>query len=368
MKYFGAWSGRCESLGGMRVCEGPIRVLGLHFISGDSALVNWQRRVAMAKQKLAFVYPVPACLRARLTRAVFRFMWGSYEYVQRARMYQPVVEGGRNVPCFGLKFDVLFFSNLCVALAGPVRHDFQLFVRLWFSHTMRRLGEWHNTVPRAETMPGHYRHAALWARRHVECRDPALAVDHRKLYHALRVKLKPGELVGVAKEVWARVQAKGLGNRLCDLNWLVVLNRLPVRDTLYRHGISRSQVCPRNQCRGVETVGHAFWGCAFVQEVFDRASRRFPALQGLTQGGVLFGEGRQGGTGRERFMVLLVVSLIKKALWDSRCLAVRCSVEGKVEGVLGWVRNELGRLRADVERWGFHAANERWRIIWEVVQ
>lgn len=61
-------------------------------------------------------------------------------------MYQAVAEGGRDVPCLGLKFDVLFFSNLCVSLSRPVTHKYQWFVRLWFSHSMRQLCQWSNVA------------------------------------------------------------------------------------------------------------------------------------------------------------------------------------------------------------------------------
>ena len=227
---------------------------------------------------------------------------------------------------------------------------------------MRRICGWQKT--RAETMPCHYQHVRRWARRYVECQDPGLVVSHKKLYGVLRARLKPGEVSGVPKEVWGRVQAKGLGNRLNDLNWLVALNRLPVRDTLYRHGISRNGFCPRNTCFREETVDHALWGCAFAQKVWENIIGRFPVLRGLSQRAVLFGEGLQGFKGREGFVVLLVVSLVKKALWDARCLAARCNVEGKVEGVVGWVRLKLGwRFRLEEERWGFHAAKEKWKSI-----
>lgn len=47
-------------------------------------------------------------------------------------------------------------------------------------------------------------------------------------------------------------------------------------------------------------------------------------------------------------------------------MAVRCNVEGKAKGVGGWVRGELGwRFRVDMERWGFHAAKEKWKGFWE---
>ena len=113
MKYFGTWVGKRDSVTGMEVCTGPLRVW-VDFVEGDSSFLNWDRRIAAVRRKLGLwqqrplsltgktlvlkasllflsvVFPLPARLRNGLTRAVFRLVWGSYEYVQRARMYQPV--------------------------------------------------------------------------------------------------------------------------------------------------------------------------------------------------------------------------------------------------------------------------------------
>lgn len=393
IKFFGAWAGRRDNLGGMSVCDGPMKILGAEFAEGDSSQINWTKKIAKVRTKLglwkqrsltltgkvlvlkadilpslvflSYIFPLSARLRKGLSKAIFKFLWGSYEYVQRVLMYQAVEEGGRDVPCLPLKFDVLFFCNMCSSLVRPVDHKYQYFVRFWFLSTVRHLCSWDNAVPKAETLPAHYRHARMWSRRHAECKDPALAVDHRKLYHALRAKLGPVRLIGVNKEVWARLQPKALGNRLRDLNWLVVLNRLPVRDILYRHGISINKFCPRNFCFAVERVGHVFWDCAVAQEVWAQFRKDFVVLQGLSIKGVLFGEGWQGMGGKDRFLVLLLVSTVKKALWDARCMAVRSNVHVNAKGIVGFVRAELcWRFQVEVEKWGFHGAKEKWKVIW----
>ncbi|KAJ8335383.1 hypothetical protein SKAU_G00387250 [Synaphobranchus kaupii] len=225
---------------------------------------------------------------------------------------------------------------------------------------MRHLRRWDNTVPKAETMPRHYWHARMWSRRHAECMDPVLAVAHRRLYGVLRTKLGPVGPVGVARGIWARLQPKGLGNRLKDLTWLIVLNRLPVRDVLYRHGISLNQFCLRNMCFGVETVEHTFWSCAFAQDVWAEAGTYFVPLQGLTAKGVLLGEGWGKMGYRDWERVLLVLSLFKKGLWDARSASIRAKVDVGAKGIVGWVRAELGwRFRVEEEKWGEEAGEEK---------
>ena len=397
LKFFGRWAARGDSLGGLGACEGPLRVLGVDFIAGDSSALNWATRIAAVRRRMGLwqqrkltisgkilvikadvlprlvylgcVFPLPAWLRGGLTRAVFRFLWGSYEYVQRAQMYQPVAEGGRDVPCLPLKLDVLFFSNLCVSLAQPVLHKFQLFVRFYMSVSLRFMCPGDNLTPRAGSLPAHYSPLLRWARRHEECWDPGLVVVHRRLYDRLQIKMKPVGHLGVSREVWGRLQFGSLGNRLRDLNWLLVLNRLPVRDILYRHGISVNCFCPRGDCMRIETVQHTFWACRFAQRVWGGAGRRFAALWGLTERGVLFGDGWKGWRIREREQVILVISLYKKALWDARCATVRTRVNAGVRAVQGWVGAELEwRFSIAKGRWGFHAAKERWKVVWDGLQ
>ncbi|KAJ8352354.1 hypothetical protein SKAU_G00238300 [Synaphobranchus kaupii] len=219
-------------------------------------------------------------------------------------------------------------EELTAALKGmkELEHKFQLFVRFWFGSMMRHLCVWDNAVPKAETMPRHYWHACKWSRRHAECMDPALIVAHRRLYGALRVKMGPVRPTGVARCVWMRLQPKGLGNRLKDLNWLMVLNRLP--------------------------------------EVWAEAQVHFTVLQGLTVKGVLLGEGWQRMRFKDWVLVLLVLSLIKKGLWDARCASVRSNVEVGVKGIMGCVRAELRwRFWVEERKWGYHAAKEKWKLV-----
>lgn len=98
---------------------GALRILGVHFETSCSATLNWNMRIAVVQRKLAmwkarylsfmgkvlvikvdvlpsllylaYIYPLPACLRRPLVRLVFQFMWsGRCEWVARARMVCPI--------------------------------------------------------------------------------------------------------------------------------------------------------------------------------------------------------------------------------------------------------------------------------------
>ncbi|CDQ88430.1 unnamed protein product [Oncorhynchus mykiss] len=148
--------------GGLSLCEGALRILGVHFETSGSATLNWNMRIAVVQRKLAmwkarylsfmgkvlvlkvdvlpsllylaYIYSFPDSLRRPLVRLVFQFMWsGRCEWVARARMLCPIGEGGRGVPHFPLKLDAIFVSFLLTELAHPVIHPSGYLLQVFFS-------------------------------------------------------------------------------------------------------------------------------------------------------------------------------------------------------------------------------------------
>ncbi|KAJ8352436.1 hypothetical protein SKAU_G00239120 [Synaphobranchus kaupii] len=314
-KFFGTWRSRTDPLYGLRLCEGPLRILGVDFAGGvaEDAQYNWERRLAGAKRKLG--------------------LW----------------------------------STRCLTISGPRRHTFQFFLHFWFSGFFRFLVEWDNRVPRAEKVPTHIMRVVRWAKGHKECRERDLVLDHRRLYRALRGKLMPagGLGVGVGKGVWAVVQAKGLENKLKDLNWLVAYRRLPVREVLYCYGLTEDRFCTRVGCATeMETVQHVFWGCGFAQDVWGLVKARYRVVQGVGQEGVLYGEDLGGKKGRESFLTLWLLSMTKHKLWVARGERGSLRQGWTARGVVEMVRVEVERrFQWEVRKWGFNAARERWKVL-----
>lgn len=302
IKFFGKFRMRRESLGGLQVCEGPLKILGIHFQNEGSATVNWvgrissvQKRLARWKgrrlslmgkvlvvkmdvlpvlQYLAYIYPLPASMRRAVIRLLFNFVWGGrYEYVKRSEMFNHVSKGGRDVPHIPLKLDCLFVSSTLAQLAKPVEHPSGYFLRLFFSYQARHVMKWTNDGPKAEVQPWHYRHAARWLEKYPEGKDRAVCLVQRKLYGKVRERVSSKVGVGVQERVWLNIQPKRLDNGLKDLNWLCFLGRLPVKEVMYRHGLSRDDRCPREGCLQEETIRHTFWECDFAHRVWGGARR-----------------------------------------------------------------------------------------------
>ncbi|XP_048854239.1 uncharacterized protein LOC125722031 [Brienomyrus brachyistius] len=397
-KYFGSWKAREDVAGGLTLCDGPLKVLGVNFLSDGAARLNWEERLAIARRKiglwksrslsfqgkvlalkvdilptllyLAHVYPLPRFMRRGLTRDVFNLVWGGrYEYVRREVMYLGKDRGGRDVIDFPLKLDCLFFSQLCTRLAAPLEHPHQHFVRLWLALPMRRLvTSWTNLGPKAETLPVHYSHAVKWSKSILAGVKTEALTKHRALYKALLGHRETRAMLGLEEGTWARIQPKGLDHRLQDLNWQCLHGKLPVRDVLHRHKLTRHPRCPRPECSEDETIKHVFWDCGHAQRVWGLVAGlcgRVDPQPGLTYDKVLKGWDPNLHNPFGPWMWLLV-SITKRELWNARTALIRRGVHLEAQGVFRKIRADLGfRMETDVIQRGYHEAKERWKgLFW----
>ncbi|KAJ8344767.1 hypothetical protein SKAU_G00289600 [Synaphobranchus kaupii] len=231
IKFFGKWRSRTDVVCGISLCEGPLRMLGVDF-GGDAkedGMSNWKWRVAAVSRRLS--------------------LWS----VRR-----------------------LTISGKVLAFKADALPSF--------------LVGWDNKAPKAERVPAHLLWVVRWARRHEECADRDLVVDHRRLYKALREKLRP--------EVWGLVKG------------------------------------------------------------------RYGVLEGLRQEGVIFGEGLGKKKGRDKFLAMLLMSVVKYKLWVARGEKGEVKQGWTARGVFQMVKGDVERRYGwEVLRWGFHAAWERWKAL-----
>ncbi|KAL7852802.1 hypothetical protein SRHO_G00185870 [Serrasalmus rhombeus] len=399
VKYFGRWTDRKDAAGGLALSDGPLKILGVSFMQEGAARANWEQRLDIARRKmglwksrslsflgkvlalkadilpsllyLAHVYPMPRSMRRGLTRDVFNLMWGGrYEYVKREVMYLGKDRGGRDVPDIPLKLDCLFFAQHCARLAAPLEHPHQYFVRLWLSWPLRLIvSTWSNSGPKAETWPDHYQHLVRWSKLLPAGLRPEAFVRHRILYKEVLNGRGYRAVVGLEEDTWSRVQPKGLDNRLQDLNWQCVHGKLPVREVLYRRGLTRHPRCPRPACAKDESLRHVFWECGYARATWSKVDGLCRALDPqfvLTYEKVMRGWSHDT---RSPFLsrMWLLVSVTKRELWNARTSLIQ---KGTILDIVGIYRKICADLRFrmehDVIRWGYHAAKERWRDLFEL--
>ncbi len=66
-------------------------------------------------------------------------------------------------------------------------------------------------------------------------------------------------------------------------------------------------------------------------------------------------------------MLWLIMSLVKKGIWEERPELSRGKGRRSAERIVRGVEAELrGRIKWDVKRWGKHAAKERWKDLVEL--
>ncbi|KAK2877649.1 hypothetical protein Q8A73_019168 [Channa argus] len=298
----GSWKGRDVAPGGLSVCQGPIKILGVQFQTMNSATVNWEGRFQRLKSRLAlwkarkltllgkvlvlkadmlssvlhlaYVFPLPVAIRRPLARTIFDYLWGGrYEWVARGRMMSGLAEGGRDVPDLPLKLDTIFVASLLQDKASEVGHPASLGMKYFFFYAARGILNWSNVSPRSEQLPWHYAWVAKWLRAHAEALEDGIWKQQRLLYRVVRGKVNPSPLLGLPSSVLVGVQAVGLSNGQKDLNWACLHRTLPVRDKIHRHGLGRSPLCPRPSCGAGETAYHVMWECSFTRQLWAKAKK-----------------------------------------------------------------------------------------------
>ncbi|KAK2875306.1 hypothetical protein Q8A73_024276 [Channa argus] len=389
----GSWKGRDVAPGGLSVCQGPIKILGVQFQPMNSATVNWEGRFQRLKSRLAlwkarkltllgkvlvlkadmlscvlhlaYVFPLPVAIRRPLAKTIFDFLWGGrYEWVARGRMMSGLAEGGRDVPDLPLKLDTIFVASLLQDMASEVGHPASLGMKYFFLYAARGILNWSNVSPRSEQLPWHYALVAKWLRAHPEALEDGIWKQQRVLYRVVRGKVNPSLLLGVPSSVWVGVQAVGLSNGQKDLNWACLHRTLPVRDKIHRHGLGRSPLCPRPSCGAGETAYHVMWECSFTRQLWAKAKKVVGrAKPDLTLTWQVVERGFVGAHIRSGWGILwLLLSLYKRGLWLARQELVRNGVEWSTERVAKGVELEVTeRMKWDVDKLGYHAAKEKWK-------
>lgn len=394
IKFFGRWRDRQDGVGGLQVCRGPLKILGVHFKEGDAANYNWLERLEKVRLRLgswknkgltyvgkaliikievlallgylASVYPMPLRLNRYLTREVFWFMWGKkYEYIGRVDMCRPIEEGGRGVPSLPTKLSCFFVSSLCAASKKPVEHVGVYFVRFWLAGRLRGVFEWDNKAPHGEDMPWHYRQAYRWIGKYAQGLEGRVLSDHRALYGTVMASSTVDLVGGLPKDVWSRIQPRGLQHDLMDLNWFIAWRRLPVREVLHRHKLTLQMHCPRATCNHLESIRHVFWDCVYAGRVWAKCSLLFGMIAlnfALTLNVVLYGLKTDVYPRETIWALWVLMSHVKLELWKARNGLVKNGVQLSVTGLYNRLLYRVKcEIILDIRKRGLHAAKERWK-------
>lgn len=70
-------------------------------------------------------------------------------------------------------------------------------------------------------------------------------LDHRKMYEIIRENWEQRYETDLKAVNWEGIQPKWMDNECKDLGWLCALNRLAVKERMYRHNCAVNAECPR---------------------------------------------------------------------------------------------------------------------------
>lgn len=277
-------------------------------------------------------------------------------------MYQTIREGGRDVPCIPLKLDAIFYSNVCNLLSKTYVHKCQILMWFWLSGPFSFLVKWDNNVPKAEDRPDYYQQMDDRRKKYTECKDVGVIMKHRELYRSL-VQKHNIQIVVVKEEVWGRVQDKELSNKHKDFNWLLLYRRLPVRSTMYAHGLGKSKYCPRENCLEEETIVHLMWECGFAKKVWKGVKEYYECLRDITYESSVYFEIKEGGK-QQRAKVYLLLSIVKLKLWRAQQGWIKGVYKWSVEGTCKRIEKEIEQIcMYEISKWGWEAIKDRWKAI-----
>ncbi|GAA6077711.1 uncharacterized protein LOC115161469 [Tachysurus ichikawai] len=236
---------------------------------------------------LACVFPIPFMIGKRMERMLFTFIWGGSASLKKDKTFLLFF----SYTCIPLRIMVMYVAFLAKLVGGVEGHMASLFAKFWIGFAMRTVIPWRGTSPWSTDHPWHYQKVAEFIHGQPWCLVDGIV----KLYRRWRDcwAAQSGEtLPRVPGVEWAALQPTWLDKASKDLHWLGALGRLPVRERLYRHSISRTPLCPVG-CGGGETVEHTLWSCPIAAQLWKRVSEWWSAEgeAGINRDLVLYGSG-----------------------------------------------------------------------------
>ena len=378
-----------------------MKVLGIWFGGAEACNKNWQERIAKVKQKLgmwggrslsiagknlvircevlsgllylAQVWPVPRSFSSEITRAVFRFVWGSkMERVRRTTMHKSLDNGGKNVPNVALILMASFVCG-CIRLCVDPRYvgtKYHYLPRFYLSPWLRRMGlaPFPRNTPVSWSLPPYLSSVERFFQVNTFDHRAIRQWSARTVLQALKEK-DAMDTVGRFPEqtvqfIWQNASSPDLTNRHQDLAWLAVRGVLPVRSLLYARNVSSTPLCPREDCGEEESVIHLFAHCGFAEKVWRKmagAVSRFIPSSSVTEDSLLYGLFPGTHTETNIRCCWQTINSVKDTLWSARNLMVYQHTEMSVRECCRLAHSRLQEyVLRDALKLGAAAARARW--------
>ena len=223
---------------------------------------------------VASILPIRKCMIKKFEKEIGKFLWTASGKVLRVpldELKNPPEMGGLSVPCIMSMGKSLLLSQL-LRLLRSGDSNFVLHISFWLGELLDDLGLGLVVNEYASDLPEYYDGlaylivegmAAGWLSRDVVCSltNKMIYAEHSKQFPVAKVER---EALTSYKTVWRRLCSPVLTPQARDTLFLLIHNKLPVKERLFRIGLSVDPYC--EVCPGgvVADVEHFFCSCTRI--------------------------------------------------------------------------------------------------------
>ena len=240
---------------------------------------------------VASILPIRVTMVRKFERVMGKFLWNSSGKVLRVPMGElknGPEQGGLSMPCLLSQCKSLLLSQLIRLLKSGDRKSLQ-HVGYWVGELLGDLVVGIDGGDHANDLPEYYAYVAdvvveakvselisIGGWRSLTCKS--IYKEHAKKFPVSRVETEAGISY---KDVWRRLSSPVLTAVAKDVMYLLVHNKLPIRERLFRIGLANDPYC--EYCPGgiISDVEHFFCSCSRVNHVWGWVRARLVEMLGV---------------------------------------------------------------------------------------
>ena len=241
---------------------------------------------------VASILPIRVTLVKKFEKIMGKFIWNASGKILRVSLGELKNDfelGGLNMPCLLSMCKSLLLSQFLRLLKSGDRKSLQ-HVGYWVGELLGDLVVGLDGGVHAQDLPEYYDHVSdllveaksselitVGGWRSLTCR--LIYREHSKQFPVPRVELEAGYEY---KNVWRRVSSPVLASVAKDVMFLLVHNKLPIRERLFRIGLGNDPYC--EHCPGglICDIEHFFCSCSRVSHVWGWVRARIVVMLGIS--------------------------------------------------------------------------------------
>merc|ERR1711954_552006 len=234
---------------------------------------------------VAAVLPIKPAVVKKFESLMGRYLWnfsGRMLIVAIDEMKNKKLEGGLNLPCLASMTDSLLFSQLCRLLRSGDRKTLG-HVSYWLGDLLVNLApDLGQLRARATETPEYFAYVAdLVAEMMISEKVNAGTIKtltNKSVYAELTSSFPPPKVVMDSDRdystVWRRLHSSVVDDKARDILFLLLHNKLPVKERLFRIGMKHDPYCLKCAGAEIDDIVHFFCSCVSVCNTWSWLKRQ----------------------------------------------------------------------------------------------